>query len=288
MAKLSKAEAKQHAAACRILEKDVLTWDDKFFVLENWREDANHVNGTVGAFFTPPGLARDFAIDAGGGKVIDLCAGIGGLAFAVWARTEWEHRSGDWEEQQKKITCVELNPAYCEVGKKILPHARWICGSVFDLPDDVGSFDTAISNPPFGAVKHEGKASRYTGKDFEYKVIDIASDLADHGCFILPQMSSPFRLSGQRDFQDSREGRFGNIPRNEKYERFAEITKIDLEPGCGIDTSYYLGGWHGVKPLCEVVTVDFVQARQNRQQPQSAALLIERPVTSSADQLALF
>jgi len=72
------------------------------------------MNGACGAHFTPAGLARDFAIDAGGGRrVIDLCAGIGGLGF--WL--DLDGRAGE-------LVCVEVNPAYVEVGRKILPPSR--------------------------------------------------------------------------------------------------------------------------------------------------------------------
>ena len=47
------------------LTKQQARRDDKLFVLEHWREDANHVNSTAGASFTPWGLALDFALDAG-------------------------------------------------------------------------------------------------------------------------------------------------------------------------------------------------------------------------------
>ena len=83
MAKLTKAQRKAHAEACKILQKDALSIDEKIFVLENWHEGAEHMNGAIGAHFTPSGLARDFAIDAGGGRrVIELCAGIGQSAGA--------------------------------------------------------------------------------------------------------------------------------------------------------------------------------------------------------------
>lgn len=44
------------------------------------------------------------------------------------------------------ITCVELNPHYVEVGKKVVPEATWICADVLDpfLPDLLGQFDFAI------------------------------------------------------------------------------------------------------------------------------------------------
>jgi predicted RNA methylase len=157
MAKLTKEQAKKHAEACRVLQKEKLSLEERYFVLENWREDASHINSVAGAFFTPPGLARDFAIEVNGRRVVDLCAGIGSLAFAVWHRHQLDRSS------LNHITCVEINPDYVAVGKKILPEATWIVADVFDLTKDIGHFDCAISNPPFGAAKKSGRSPRFFG-----------------------------------------------------------------------------------------------------------------------------
>jgi hypothetical protein len=53
-----------------------------------------------------------------------------------------------------ELTCVEINPRYFEVGRKLLPEARWINADVFDWRTlDLGRYDVAIANPPFGRVK---------------------------------------------------------------------------------------------------------------------------------------
>ena len=85
MAKLTKPEMKAHNAALAVLKKAVLTEDDKLFVLANYHEGATHMNGLAGAFFTPEGLADDLEVEVHGRRVIDLCAGIGRLAFACRA-----------------------------------------------------------------------------------------------------------------------------------------------------------------------------------------------------------
>ena len=255
--KLTKQQARLHAQAEALLGQDVLSRDDKLFVLEHWREDANHVNSTAGAFFTPWQLALDFALDAIGGggrpltslRIIDLCAGIGTLSLACQARHEWDECNG---APPLDITCVEVNPAYAAVGRKMLPEARWIEASIFDLPD-LGRFDIAISNPPFGRIKRDGDAPRYRGGEFEYHVIDIAGQLAATGAFILPATSAGFTLSG-------RAGGYQEI-RSAKLEAFAAQTGIELEAGCGIDTAYEgYGSWHGVTPHVEIVTCDFPAA----------------------------
>ncbi len=252
MAKLTKEQAKKHAAACELLKKDRLTLEDKYFVLDHWREDAHHINSVNGAFFTPTGLARDLAIEIVGPRVIDLCAGIGSLAFAVWSRFDCDRSS------LQNITCVELNPDYVAVGRKILPEAVWIQADVFALPGTIGHFDCAISNPPFGPAKASGKAPRFTGNVFEYRVIDIASDIADYGVFLVPQASAPFEYSG---------------------------------------TSVHRSDWSSAPPAIEIVTADFQRARQARSAATNGSLaqyLSGTPTETEqlsklpADQLDLF
>ncbi|UKK94968.1 methyltransferase [Brucella pseudogrignonensis] len=218
------------------------------FVLANWQESASHVNSAAGAFFTPFDLAMDFAIETYAGRIIDLCAGVGMLSFAVKMRHVFQSEGLD-------LTCVEINPDYVAVGRKLLPEANWIEASVFDVLDmDLGHFDIAISNPPFGAIKRpDGKKSpRYTGADFEFHVIDIASHLASYGAFIVPQMSAGFNYSGRSSYERQTSG---------KAVKFQEQTGLHFDTGCGVDTAYFIDQWKGVSPMCEIVCVDFTDAR---------------------------
>jgi len=237
MSALTKAQQKQHAIACELLEQTHLTFADREFVFEHWRADANQNVRHAGAFFTPLGLAEVFAIECNGAQsVIDLCAGIGVLAYQRWLR-----------DQPKRLVCVERNPAYVAVGKKLLPEAEWEQADVFALPD-LGHFDLAVSNPPFGKLARNGNGPRYRGNAFEFHVIDIASTLADQGAFLLPQMSTPFKFSGDHGFA---------YVDHHAYQRFERETGIELSLGVGIDTSYWLSEWQGAKPLVESVRTEF-------------------------------
>lgn len=245
--RLSRQKAELHKKACEILKKDVLSYDDKVFVLENWHEGAEHMNGTAGAFFTPQGLARDFQLAVyRHGRVLDLCAGIGSLGF-------WLMESSKRANTLNELVCVELNEKYIDVGRKILPEAKWVHGSALDfrLIKSLGHFDQVISNPPFGNIKTGGHRTdwlSYTGSDFELKLIDIASRISDNGAFILPQLSTPFRYSGKNQMTEER---------SSKVVKFEKQTGLDFEFNCGIDTSVYVNDWKGVKPICEIVTFDF-------------------------------
>lgn len=270
MAKLTKPQMKAHEQACALLEKDELTFDEKWSVFENWHEGAEHMNGRAGAFFTPVELASDFRIDVCGPRIIDLCAGIGVLAFMAY-----HHAYGGHGEPKREITCVEINPAYAAMGKKLLPEATWICGDVFEVCRDLGHFDSAIANPPFGRVKAEGRGPRYSGPEFEYKIIDLASQLADFGTFILPQGSAGFRYSGAQFYerQDSA-----------KYRIFAKQTGIHLEAGCGIDTTVHQEAWKGSSVLCEIVTAEFDQGLAEN----LAAAVMPAAEAGRHEQLSLF
>ncbi|MCV0348481.1 MAG: methyltransferase [Nitratireductor sp.] len=244
MAKLSKAQAKAHQQACDILTKPRLTEEEKEFVFRNWHEGANHVNGAAGAFFTPFDMAFDFAFDVGGPRVIDLCAGIGMLSYAVYQRHRYGHH-----DTKLQITCVERNADYVEAGRKLVPEADWICADVLDLLEMVlGRFDWAISNPPFGNIKRLKNAPRYAGRDFEFHVIDVASHLADNGTFIVPQISAGFNYSARPKYERQKNG---------KAVKFQELTGLHFDAGCGVDTAFYKDEWKGVSPICEIVCVDF-------------------------------
>jgi hypothetical protein len=262
--KLTRTERGLHERAETLLQQAMLTDDECESVLRHWHPGHAFDVGASGAFFTPFELAREFRIDAGQGRIIDLCAGIGSLAY--WCLNHPWASGIDVE-----MVCVELNPTFVEIGKKLVPDATWICADIFDAGDmGLGSFDIAISNPPFGRINRRGKnAPRYRGSHFEYHVIDIASELADVGAFIVPQTSAPFRFSGRRGFERAEHG---------KYQAFHDQTAIELDGGVGIDTSLFQDQWKGASPQVEIATTDFTQARASRMPPLPVQLsLLDDP-----------
>jgi predicted RNA methylase len=265
--KLTKAQTKLMTEVNKLVAVDRrLTEDERLFVLENFQEGATHDNGAMGAFFTPWGLARDFSFEVPSGcrAIVDLCAGIGSLAHAC-------------EEKAKSIVCVERCAEYVRVGRKVMPDATWIHADVFgDWWKEFEPFDAAISNPPFGRIKADYEG-RYRGAEFEYKVIELASRIARHGTFIVPQPSAPFRYSGVTCFSQSV---------GEKCRKFIDQTGISLDVNCGIDTESYRGKWHGVSPVCEVVLCDFESVEEAA--PADVRAVPIAVGATSVDQLDLF
>lgn len=247
MSRLSKKQIAAHREAERLLTLDVLDDDQREFVLDNWQESATNINSAAGAFFTPSALARDLGyfaqFNSGDMRVIDLCAGIGGLGLWTW-----------WISGRKaRVTCIEINPQYVAVGRKIFPEAEWVCASVTEVS---GAYDVAISNPPFGKTAKIA-SPRYAGED-DLAVVDIASDLAEYGAFIIPQMSCPFEYSGRRDYR---------VRPSAKSAKFARLTGIELT--CeSVDCSIYRDDWRGVSPAVELVAADFAEVRASRQDAQ--------------------
>jgi hypothetical protein len=95
-------------------------------------------------------------------------------------------------------------------------------------------------------------------------VIDIASQLATRGVFLIPQQSAPFRFSGQQCRESDRAG---------PGQDFQRRTGLALESGCGVDTSIYARDWKDGAPACEVVCIDFEDAETSvamHQAPASA------------------
>lgn len=237
--KFSASQVNKHNQAMALVNSDkVLTHEECEFIMQNFLEGADSINSAVGAFFTPIGLSQSFACDLPiANTAIDLCAGIGVLAY-------YAYHYG----KVKNITCVELNPDYIKIGKRILPEANWIQADVLSLNSDQ-KFDIAISNPPFGNIKTSKVDSlAYTGSRFEYKVTELASKISKIGFFILPQNSTGHLYSGHKSYSTTL---------NTALNGFKRDTGLDYElMGC-TDTAAYLNDWRGVKPLCELVMVDF-------------------------------
>lgn len=157
MAKLTKAQAKLHEKAVKLLQCKELSEADTRFVFNHYREDANHINSTAGAFFTPYGLARDFRLHIPLNykdhvKLIDLCAGIGILSYMA-ARACDNHNQCSVE-----ITCIEINQDYVDVGNNFCQKQH---GSAATPSIRLCSVVLGISTAP-SQIRHSGASTLHT------------------------------------------------------------------------------------------------------------------------------
>ncbi|HDT1120308.1 methyltransferase [Enterobacter roggenkampii] len=237
MARITKKESALHIQVMGLIHSDKqLTQDDKEFIFNNYKGDGI---GATGAFFIPEMLAWDFILDAGcTGQCIELCAGIGRLSYYQYLRNKPTH-----------ITCVELNPEYVMIGKRVLLEAEWIIGDALQYSSD-RFYDVAYGNPPFGKINtSDAYTGRYSGSEFEYKVIEHASTFSSYGAWIVPQGSAGFKYSGHRYYDAT--------VQTAKYQKFVNDTGYTFQPEVGIDTSIYKDEWNGTKVICASVLVDY-------------------------------
>ena len=251
MGKLTRAELAAHRQAVAMLEEPgALDLDRIAAIFERYHEGAESDQTGASAYFTPCGLASDLQLDTpSGGSLVDLCAGIGRLAYFASGRWRYE------PDSFARIVCVEINPRYCEVGRRLFPEAEWICGDALDpaIIRQIGNVDFAISNPPFGrATKSEHKAPRYKGADFDLAVMDVAAAIAPECWAIVPADRAPWDAQGR-----TRESRAA--------EQFQKATGLGLHRFSSVDCSYYRNEWRGVAPAVEIVGfgVEFENERRD-------------------------
>lgn len=252
---ISADQQRKHLEAMSLVNSDKeLNDDEKQFIIENFIAASSNEHKLTGAFFTP----IDYAFEVAGMEVpenctvLDLCAGIGSLAYAISKSCN-----------PSKLVCVELNPAYVEVGKRIVPEATWIVADALTV-ELQERFNVVVSNPPFGNIKTStAEKGKYKGSKFEFRLIEKAASLASYGIFILPQASAPFSCSGLAQ----------QIETPEATDAFSQQTGIVLEQGASSDSSVYLDQWQGAKPLCEVVVANFKpQTKQTPCKPENLDL----------------
>ncbi len=244
MAKLSKQKIKLHEEAMELIKKDTLTITDRDFVFENYQPSYDHNVGQLAAFFTPLEMTYSVAMYCpDSGTVVDIAAGIGGLSRAII-----DAAKSNGNPFNMKVVCIERNPRFVEVGKKLVPEAKWIQGDVYDqeLWNKLGKFDYAVSNPPFGNIGQDKSWPKYTGVA-DLMALGVAMEVASAGTFILPQASVPFEYSGKQTY----------TPRPSKnFDKFLEQYPSCRVACSSIDTGEFEKEWVDASPKVEIITFE--------------------------------
>lgn len=216
----------------KLLDKDKLSYKETELFYTEFNEGFIEDVTQHSAYFTPLEMAYDFALMSvpSSNVIVDMCAGIGVL---TWCK----HVRETYEEDKSVFVCIERNPKYIEIGKKLCPFAHWYEGDMFDLElwnrieKEHGSIGCIMSNPPFGSVTKSDKDRswlKYTGKDLDIAAIEIGLTKARHCAFILPQNSCTFQCSGKQFGYGTRENR--KIMKLEKdlgYEIYMQWDSVD-------------------------------------------------------------
>lgn len=259
MARITKEKSKLHDQAMDLIfgTDRNLKWDELWFCFNNYNPMAEHNVSKGAIFFTPEGICEQFATAVGGvgGKLIDLCAGIGKLSAYVMAHNGvgwYGSRTMQFHGDLESVTCVENNPEFVKVGKRLLPQADWVEGSVFDaeLMASLGEFNVAISNPPYGNIPSVKQANwtRTTG-GAEWRVMEVACRMCwNGGKMIVPKIVSDYDLE-KREYRKEKEG--------DKYIRKAweHVGNIALNPWA-VDLREYQRDWEGMTVAPDLYIVD--------------------------------
>lgn len=196
MGRLTKAQEKKHDEAMALLSLTrKLNAEEIEFVYRHYSPLATHRVSKGAIFFTPYEMASDFAVFARidfGARVIDYAAGIGVLTHHMLILEQFDHG-----KDAKHHICVEIEPEFVQIGKKLLPQVEWICGNIFDkdLMQSLSTFEVGIANPPFGAIPSLEPAKTWMKAKLpaHLATVELMLRMCKHGGFaILPRVDTDY------------------------------------------------------------------------------------------------
>lgn len=242
--KLSKIETKDHQIIDGLIkQKGPLTLVEKEFILDKFLPHSIDNSTKSGAFFTPQSIAQELSVtcDCDGDTVLDLAAGIGSLSYGLVS----------CGRRPKRLLCVEMNPEFVEIGKKIVPDAEWVQGDIFQEKTFARlrntKFNWVVSNPPYGQQLKDRDWLYYNGAS-ELMAVEVALRLANDGIFIIPQSSVPWRDSGVA-FHQERNDIGGSL------KKFMDVNADVQFLSTSIDMSVFGKDWKGGLSKVEMVHI---------------------------------
>lgn len=247
--KLSRAALRRHRDAMDLINAGRrLTIDEMEKVFSDFDPRVTGIREARQEFFTPVELASSLSLEVGhqdeGTVIVDMCAGIGVLSFAVQQLNY---------DIALDIHAIEINPDFVEIGQKLLPDVTWHCGDFRDLEiwRQIPNTDVAISNPPFGKIPAWDGESWLTfkGKRGALQAVEVGVRQAERGiAAIVPQSCSPIHYSGVVQMQ--------YVEPQGDLKRFVESFPSAVFGIGSIDTSCFQKMWKGASPKVEIVNVE--------------------------------
>jgi len=235
-----------------ILESGEVSPKDRGYVFDNYIPSAMGAK-RASQYFTPYKLALEAAYHATGGikTVLDLCAGIGMLSYAIMIA---ENYGAVQLGSIQRIVAIERDAELVAVGKKLLPMIDWYCGDIFDADfikhvyaHNGGRFDVCVTNPPYG-IKSRYDWLNYKGRS-HLAAVEVAARVSDAVIAILPGMDVPnmakANVSIDRRYEDDR----GEIV------KFMQANPSLLFEATCVDCTVYRNEWVGASPDVELVSI---------------------------------
>ena len=258
--KLTKQQLKKQKQIWELIQsKDDFTDEETERIYKDFNEGYIGDITDNSAYFTPWNLALDFALMVPThGTVVDLCAGIGGLAKAALIRDTYNSHI-------RTMICIERDKRYIKIGKKLVKSndktkVVWLQADMFDydvwkrIDSEYGKIDCLISNPPFGKVSKTDKNRswlKYNGNELDIAAIEIGIKKAEFPSYILPQGSCTFKGSGRPYFDHCE---------NKKIDKLKKEMGIDFYMAwASIDTSIYEEGFKNTKVVVECLSITDVE-----------------------------
>jgi type I restriction-modification system DNA methylase subunit len=248
----SKRQYKLHQLAMTLLDKETLTQDERETVFQNFLPGFGNDMRSSGAFFTPHLLASSLACctpsdEAKQTTIVDIAAGIGRLARSIL-----DHHA--YGGHPPHLTCIERNPTFVAVGKRLVPEATWLSEDIFSqrLWTSLPRFDFGVANPPFGQPLTGSDKSWFSYKgSAELMVVELILRFCnDGGTVILPKTSVPFRASGEWFHEE-----LTDLP--EALQKFFACHPTALLTWTSMDCSLAECQWQGTKAEVEMAYVGY-------------------------------
>jgi predicted RNA methylase len=217
-------------------ESIILSIEDTLFCFDNWLPGVAMPDSSwrKQAFFTSYPLAQQVAMefDGDGDVYVDICAGVGILAFALIQHLSDSGKKGT-------VICIEKEPAFIEIGKKLVPQAIWIEGDALseELWDNLPMQpDFFITNPPFNIKTDKSEWLKAPEPCLGFIEAGLKKTRQSSGIAILPQKYASYVHTVSVRSHEGEKYRVSKV--NENTNKFDKATtwevSLDIQNSCPV------------------------------------------------------